>query len=87
MMPRDFEGANIKLMKPEGWRDEECMSYVPAMIGVDESGHSFIATAWYPSKEDLDALNSGRPIILKVLSKQTPPVSLFTIDENGNANL
>lgn len=85
MLPIDFEGSNIELVKPHGMTDEECMS-VPAFHGFDNGGNHFFLTAWRPSKEDMEAINAGRPIMLKVLATQTPPVALYTFDENFNAN-
>lgn len=43
-------------------------------------------TAWKPNKEDLEALNRGEPIYIKIIGKGLPPISVFTLDENGNGN-
>jgi hypothetical protein len=86
MMPVDFEGSNTVLTKPKGMTDEQCMS-VPAYRNIDDAGFPFTLTVWQPSKEDIDAINAGRPICLKVLGITPPPVSLFTVDENCNPNV
>lgn len=54
--------------------------------GVDQDEFSYYLTAWQPNKEDLKALNEGRPIFIKTLSKQLPPMAVFTLDENDGAN-
>lgn len=54
--------------------------------GVDNQGFSFYMTAWQPNKEDIEAINRGEPIYIKTLSKQLPPMAVFTIDENGDGN-
>ena len=64
--------------------DEECYS-VSAYAG-EQSGRLYVNTVWMPNKEDLEALNAGRPIILTISGGGMPPVSLFTCDENGIPN-
>lgn len=54
--------------------------------GVDASEYPYYLTAWKPSYEDLQALNRGEPIYIKTLSRQLPPMAVFTLDENGNGN-
>ena len=40
-----------------------------------------------PSKEDIEALKAGRPILLTVVGDFPGSVSLITYDNNGNANV
>jgi hypothetical protein len=54
--------------------------------GVDQEDFPFYMTAWQPNKEDLEALNAGRPIYIKTLSKQLPPMAVFTLNENNEGN-
>jgi hypothetical protein len=54
--------------------------------GIDIDAYPYYMTAWKPNKEDLDALNRGEPIYIKVLSTQLPPMAIFTLDEKGNGN-
>lgn len=54
--------------------------------GIDTENFPFYLTAWKPNKEDLDALNRGEPVYVKTLSKQLPPMALFTLDENNQPN-
>jgi hypothetical protein len=86
MLTVDFPGTNIDLIKPEQMTDEEC-SAARAFVGIDDAGYPFILTAWKPNKEDLDALNAGRPLMLKIIGQQTPPVAMYTYNENYEANI
>jgi hypothetical protein len=54
--------------------------------GVDQDNFPFYLTAWQPSKEDLDAFNAGRPLYIKTLSRELPPMAVFTLDENNQGN-
>lgn len=85
MRPIKFEGANIDLAKPKDMTDEQCFT-LPAEKNVDANGFDYFLTAWLPNKEDLEALQQGRPLFLKVLGQGHPPVALFTVDENGEGN-
>jgi hypothetical protein len=80
MRPIHFQEANTEFVKPNGMTDEECgplSAYV---------GENHISTVWQPNKEDIEAINAGRPIIVQVCGLSLPPISLFTTDENGNSN-
>lgn len=85
MLPVNFEGTNTVLTKPEDMTDEQCLE-VRAYCDIDGDGFPFYLTAWQPNKEDLEAINAGRPIMLKVVGKSMPPVCLYTFDENYEAN-
>lgn len=74
--------------------DEQCMdiwalpidvNYGPGVDGQDIIGRMWVE-AWKPSKEDIDAINRGEPIYIQIHSVGLPPVSVFTIDENGQHN-
>ncbi len=58
----------------------------PHFVGEDAEGYTFFVTAWKPSYEDLQAFNRGEPVFIKTLSKGLPPMSVFTLDENGECN-
>lgn len=86
MRPIDFEGANAIYEKPKSMTDEECFP-VSAYQHVDEKGNVVqINTVWQPSKEDIEAINAGRPIIVSICGSGLPPMSLLTTDENGSFN-
>lgn len=81
----DFVGSNITLVKPEGWTDEECQS-VHALKETDLNGHPFYMVAVVPNKEDLDALNAGRPLYIKVTAQHFAPMFVFTMNEEDKPN-
>ncbi len=85
MHPIKFNGCNVDLGRPKDMTDEQCLS-LPAEKNVDNSGFDYYLTAWMPNKEDLESLNRGEPMYLKVIGNNHPPVSLFTIDEKGVGN-
>ena len=80
-----FEGATFDLIKPNNMTDEQCNS-LPATRGVDNNGFEYILTAFQPSEEDIKAFNEGRPLYLKVIGTSFAPVSLYTLNENGEGN-
>lgn len=81
----DFPDANLTLKPPKSMTDEECFT-ITAFRGRDEEGHAYVLTQWKPNKEDIEAINAGRPIYLKVLGSIPPPVDVFTLDEKGEYN-
>lgn len=85
MRPIHFPESNITFGKPSDMTDEQCYS-VSAYTGTTADGFPFVNTVWMPNKEDIEAINAGRGIILSITSSGMPPVSLFTCDENGVPN-
>lgn len=84
MFPINFEGA-IEIKKPANMTDEECMS-IWAAKGVDEAGFPYFLEAWKPSYEDIQAINRGEPIYIKIVSNGLPPIAMWTMDENNEIN-
>jgi len=84
MQPVSFEGA-VEIKKPASMTDEECMS-IWAAHGVDEAGYQYFLEAWKPSYEDIQAINRGEPIYVKIVSNGLPPIAMFTLDENNEVN-
>lgn len=82
MQPVNFEGA-IEIGKPKDMTDEQCMS-IYAMKGVDEANFPYFLECWKPSYEDIQAINRGEPIWIKVVSNGLPPIAIWTLDETGN---
>lgn len=80
-----FPESNMTFNKPTSMDDSECLP-LSVYVGEDKDGNPYINSVWMPSKEDLEAINAGRPIVLTILGTGMPPVSLFTYDENGNSN-
>lgn len=86
MLPIDFEGTNKTFTKPDNMTDEQC-SEIRAYVGTDNDGFDFILLGFQLSVEDLEAVNAGRPIMLKIVGKTMPPVALYTFDENYEPNI
>lgn len=75
------------LMKVINFKEGDTDVILPGVVaGVDQANYPYYITAWKPSYEDLQALNRGEPIYVKTLSKQLPPMALFTLDENNQGN-
>lgn len=85
MIPIDFEQANVTFNKPTSMDDSECLP-IKAYVGKDANGNPHVNTVWQPSKEDIEAINAGRPIVVCVLGAGLPPMSLFTCDHDGHPN-
>lgn len=85
MIAIDFPEANMTFTKPVGMDDSECLP-LKVYVGVDQNNGPYINSVWMPSKEDIEAINAGRPIVLTIIGKGMPPVSLFTLDKEGNSN-
>lgn len=87
MLPSNFEEANILLLAAPNLPPSKCYNDIPAFFGVEGREQMYIyVTAWIPSKEDMDALKEGRPIMVKIYSDKMPSLSLFTQDEEGKTN-
>ncbi len=84
MIPIDFEGSNITMNKPSTMTDEECMP-LRAMVQEAPNGQKIFTQCWKPSYEDMKAIALGLPIYVSIYS-MCPPISLFTINEHGEAN-
>jgi hypothetical protein len=92
MHPIHFDGAKV-MAKPETMTDEQCYSLWAHQndykyTGEDGEEHDarVWTEVWQPSKEDIEAVVAGMPIILQIHSYGLPPVALFTMYENGKPN-
>lgn len=86
MRPIDFPEANAYYEKPSSMTDEECMP-VSAYQHKDDKGNILsISTIWMPNKEDLEALNAGRGIVLQQGCPVLVPHLLYTVNEKGEVN-
>lgn len=84
-MPIDFDEANKTYGKPKNMTDEECSSL--RVLERFEYGRKVIYSVWQPSKEDIDAFNSGRPLILRMMIPVMVPIAMYTNDENIKPNV
>jgi hypothetical protein len=84
MHPIEFPGS-VEIKKPNTMTDEECSS-AWATAGIDGDGFPYYMTCWKPNYEDMKAIIEGRPVYVKTIGKQLPPMALFTLDENNKGN-
>jgi hypothetical protein len=76
MNPIEIPGANSSLTKPKNWdeaRDGECET-LKVLTGVDEAGRQILASAWRPTKDELEALSHGHAVMLTIYGRSHPPV-------------
>lgn len=74
--------------------DEQCLpiAAIPMEVsyGISTEGQSLMGRVWMecwkPSREDIDAINRGQPIFIQIHSLALPPISMYTLDENGQSN-
>jgi len=85
MIPVDFPGCNKVFTRPANMTDEQCGSLY-CMVAVTEDGIPLTRQAWQPNKEDIEAINAGRPIFIDLLTHHIPPVAVFTFDDKGEIN-
>lgn len=81
----DEECSGLPILQAFSERPEDPPQFVQAGV-CDGPPYPFTLSAWMPSKEDLDAMNAGRPIWVRFLSHTVFPMSLFTTDEAGQIN-
>jgi hypothetical protein len=77
MMPRRISGANVELKPPLGWdeaKQGKCVS-----LWVRRAPWGDCESAWEPTPAELEALNRGASIVLRVFGGQ-PAVALYVGD-------
>lgn len=84
MNPIAFAGSR-PIQRPPNMTDEQC-SPLEIIHGVDAGNFPYYLSCWQPSAHDIAAFSGGRPVWLKILGDGHPPVSLFTLDDQGNLN-
>lgn len=80
MIPKRIHGANRWMGAPIGWTPEvngHC-SHLAVRVTRDNilGGNLLFESAWEPTPEDLDLLNKGGSVILRVVGGQLP-VALY----------
>jgi hypothetical protein len=84
MMSVPFPDANVELTAPPGLEDK--ILPIKAYSGPDGSGNHCFVTAWKPNRDDLEAINRGEPIYIKVNSFGFAPMAVYTYDDKGHCN-
>jgi hypothetical protein len=86
MITRRISGANHYLGAPVGWKpdeDGECGHLAIRTQGDPRRGQGWCESAWEPTEKELEALNAGGSIILRVVGWQ-PPVAMYVeMPEDG----
>lgn len=79
MIPRRIMGASHWLGAPADWKpgeDGDCGHLAIRTHGNPRFGHGYCESAWEPSPKELEHLNAGGSVILRVMGWQ-PPVALY----------
>jgi len=82
MIPVTFPQQNRIYKKPEGWTDEQCsdLAVWEGEAPIDDQGttsHTIIS-CWQPNKEDIKAINEGKPIFMLISGHSQPPIAIQT---------
>lgn len=85
MLAIPFDGSR-PIAKPGSMTDEECSSLEILQGFTSLEKWPFTLSLWKPSREDLEALNRGDGIWVRVLSHTVHPISLFTTNAEGEIN-
>lgn len=73
MNPGKIAGANHDFGKPKTWDDAtqgECVTLPVLNTGTT------LQSAWFPSAEELGAMNQGCPVVLTIWGRQHPVVAV-----------
>lgn len=84
MIPRRILGASHWLGAPAGWKpdvDGDCGHLAIRTQGDPRHGRGWCESAWEPTPKELEQLNAGGSVILRVVSWQ-PPVAVY-VEEVG----
>lgn len=73
--------ANISLGPPVNWKDitdsAECDTIFARSVNLPDIFERTLETAFKPTKEELDMLNEGGYVVLRVIGN-FPPIALYT---------
>ena len=79
MIPRRILGAQHWLGAPAGWKpdkDGDCGHLAIRTAGDPRRSTGWCESAWEPTPRELEQLNAGGSVILRVIGWQ-PPVALY----------
>lgn len=74
-----IQGATRTLGAPPDWderRDGHCGG-LPVRDEMFAPDLPAMTSAWFPTPEEIDAMQRGAPIYLRVIGRTHPPVSVF----------
>jgi hypothetical protein len=75
MISRRIEGATRTIGKSQGYHGLSIRD-TTVNCTVNGDGTPLMETAWEPTPSELERLNAGAPVILRVLGTGHPPVML-----------
>lgn len=78
MIPIEFTDANMKLVAPEDW-DEDDGPCNPLAVFHDKENNAYLS-CWKPSQAELEILNAGGVVALVIRGSVHPPVSLEAVE-------
>lgn len=67
---------NRVLGAPKGWDQKELPCDALPVTVCEFAGFPAVASYWTPTREELDHMNAGKPVVLFVLGQTMPPVAL-----------
>lgn len=79
MLIKVIQNFTRALGAPRGWNpqtDGKC-SVLPILDHVDQHGNASMISCWEPTPAELEALNNGGLVFLRVLGEVHPPVGLW----------
>jgi hypothetical protein len=82
MMPGAISGGR-PLFKPVNATDEQCKTLMVRDGVVREGpneGTSYMMSAWFPTPDELKALNDGGPVYLIIYGGGHPPVWVLAVE-------
>lgn len=65
-----IEQATRTLGAPEDMKDCQAL----AIRDIELDGNNVMVSAWFPTPEEMTALNAGQPVYLHIWGKSHPPV-------------
>lgn len=81
MKPVRIANANIQLGPPVNWNDitdsAKCDTIICRSVNLPDIFQRTLETAYKPTQEELDMLNAGGYVVLRVIG-DFPPVALYT---------
>lgn len=78
MRPRQFDNSNGIIGPPPDMRDN--CNAIACYRGKDTAGTPLVITKWFPSEEELAALQAGEGVYLTCVGITMPPVIVGTED-------
>ncbi len=80
MIPKRITDATHRLIAPEGWSDQTADNCTALNVRrIKEGGLVIFESAWEPTPAEIEAINAGGLVVLRVVGGQSP-VALSVTD-------